>query len=164
MRRFTVLAVLGAIAVTAFGCGDSKSEPTNTPAQAGAELRQNHRQAARHHARMLVRRQAFRQRARAAAHRRAHVEAQRERQAEERQVRHEESEAAEEAERVAEAPAEESSECDPNYTGACLNPAAYDYDCEGGSGDGPEYTGTVTVVGEDHFGLDSDSDGVGCEP
>jgi hypothetical protein len=55
------------------------------------------------------------------------------------------------------------SECDPNYSGACLDPYASDYDCEGGSGDGPEYTGPVAVVGEDHYGLDSDSDGYGCE-
>ncbi|MGH7486593.1 MAG: hypothetical protein ACREMY_13490, partial [bacterium] len=58
---------------------------------------------------------------------------------------------------------EEASECDPNYSGACLNPYASDYDCEGGSGDGPEYTGPVTVVGEDHYGLDSDNDGYACE-
>jgi hypothetical protein len=55
-------------------------------------------------------------------------------------------------------------DCDPNYEGACLDPAASDYDCDGGSGDGPEYTGTVTVVGDDHFGLDRDEDGVGCQP
>lgn len=54
-------------------------------------------------------------------------------------------------------------QCDPNYAGACLDPYASDYDCEGGSGDGPEYTGPVTVVGEDHYGLDSDSDGYACE-
>jgi hypothetical protein len=53
--------------------------------------------------------------------------------------------------------------CDPNYTGACLDPNASDYDCVGGSGNGPKYTGTVTVVGYDHYGLDSDGDGVGCE-
>jgi hypothetical protein len=53
--------------------------------------------------------------------------------------------------------------CDPSYEGACLDPNASDYDCEGGSGNGPEYTGTVTVVGDDHFGLDADGDGVGCE-
>lgn len=55
-------------------------------------------------------------------------------------------------------------ECDPNYEGACLDPNASDYDCEGGSGDGPEYTGTVTVVGDDPFGLDRDGDGIGCDP
>jgi hypothetical protein len=56
-----------------------------------------------------------------------------------------------------------SEDCDPNYEGACLDPNALDYDCDGGSGDGPEYTGTVTVVGDDHFGLDRDGDGVGCQ-
>jgi hypothetical protein len=53
--------------------------------------------------------------------------------------------------------------CDPNYAGACLDPSSPDYDCEGGSGDGPDYTGRVEVVGDDHFGLDGDGDGVGCE-
>jgi hypothetical protein len=53
--------------------------------------------------------------------------------------------------------------CDPNYQGACLNPYAYDYDCLGGSGDGPFYTGQVTIVGYDRFGLDADGDGIGCE-
>jgi hypothetical protein len=56
------------------------------------------------------------------------------------------------------------SNCDPSYKGACLDPNSSDYDCEGGSGDGPDYTGTVTVVGDDHFGLDRDGDGVGCQP
>jgi hypothetical protein len=53
--------------------------------------------------------------------------------------------------------------CDPNYSGACLDPHTSDYDCQGGSGNGPAYTGTVTVVGEDHYGLDADADGTGCE-
>jgi hypothetical protein len=55
------------------------------------------------------------------------------------------------------------SNCDPSYKGACLDPTASDYDCEGGSGDGPKYTGTVTVVGDDHFDLDRDGDGTGCD-
>jgi hypothetical protein len=62
------------------------------------------------------------------------------------------------------APLGRTSGCDPNYAGACLIPNAYDYDCEGGSGNGPYYTGTVTVVGEDHYGLDADGDHIGCEP
>jgi spore coat protein U-like protein len=62
------------------------------------------------------------------------------------------------------APDDDSTDCDPSYEGACLNPTASDYDCEGGSGDGPEYTGTVTVVGDDHFDLDRDGDGIGCQP
>jgi resuscitation-promoting factor RpfB len=51
--------------------------------------------------------------------------------------------------------------CDPNYSG-CV-PIDSDVDCEGGSGNGPSYTGQVTVVGEDIYGLDADDDGVGCE-
>ncbi|WP_445148894.1 PASTA domain-containing protein [Baekduia sp. Peel2402] len=62
---------------------------------------------------------------------------------------------------VAPAPAEPS--CDPSYSGACLDADASDYDCAGGSGDGPQYTGPVTVVGDDHFDLDRDGDGAGCE-
>jgi len=53
--------------------------------------------------------------------------------------------------------------CDPNYQDACLRPDVSDYDCAGGSGNGPYYTGRVIVVGDDHYGLDADSDGVGCE-
>ena len=53
--------------------------------------------------------------------------------------------------------------CDPNYAGACLDPNATDYDCFGGSGNGPRYTGLVQVVGYDRYGLDADGDGIGCE-
>lgn len=53
--------------------------------------------------------------------------------------------------------------CDPNYRWACLRPDVSDYDCAGGSGNGPYYTGTVLVVGDDHYGLDRDGDGIGCE-
>ena len=55
------------------------------------------------------------------------------------------------------------SKCDPSYEGACLDPNAVDYDCAGGSGDGPLYTGPVRVVGPDHYRLDADGDGLGCE-
>jgi hypothetical protein len=54
-------------------------------------------------------------------------------------------------------------QCDPNYAGACLDPSLSDYDCEGGSGDGPGYTGTVEVVGDDPFDLDRDGDGIACD-
>jgi hypothetical protein len=53
--------------------------------------------------------------------------------------------------------------CDPNYAGACLDPNSPDYDCAGGSGDGPDYTGQVEVIGNDHYGLDRDGDGIGCD-
>jgi hypothetical protein len=55
------------------------------------------------------------------------------------------------------------SNCNENYSG-CLRANASDYDCEGGSGDGPYYTGTVQVIGNDEYDLDSDSDGIGCDP
>lgn len=51
--------------------------------------------------------------------------------------------------------------CTAGYS-PCL-PLASDYDCAGGSGDGPKYTGFVTVTGSDPYGLDSDGDGSGCE-
>jgi PASTA domain len=54
--------------------------------------------------------------------------------------------------------------CDPSYPGACLDPTAVDYDCAGGSGNGPKYvTGPVRVRPPDPFELDSDGDGWGCE-
>lgn len=59
------------------------------------------------------------------------------------------------------APASSSAGCTPGYS-PCLPPAS-DYDCAGGSGDGPKYTGYVTVTGSDPYDLDSDGDGVGCE-
>jgi hypothetical protein len=44
-----------------------------------------------------------------------------------------------------------------------LAPAS-DYDCAGGSGDGPRYVeGPVYISGSDPYDLDSDGDGVGCE-
>jgi beta-lactam-binding protein with PASTA domain len=51
--------------------------------------------------------------------------------------------------------------CTPGYS-PCLPPAS-DYDCAGGSGDGPKYTGLVRVTGSDPYGLDADNDGYGCE-
>lgn len=64
---------------------------------------------------------------------------------------------------VPEASDEPAAGCDPNYSGECLDPNSYDYDCEGGSGDGPDYTGAVEVVGNDPHGLDRDGDGYACE-
>ncbi len=52
--------------------------------------------------------------------------------------------------------------CNSNYSG-CLLPNASDYDCAGGSGNGPNYTGQVRVLGYDEYGLDRDGDGWGCE-
>jgi len=59
-------------------------------------------------------------------------------------------------------PSESEQKCHPSYSG-CLNPNASDYDCAGGSGNGPYYTGRVRVIGPDVFDLDRDGDGWGCE-
>jgi hypothetical protein len=56
---------------------------------------------------------------------------------------------------------EPASDCHPSYD-PCL-PIVSDVDCVGGSGDGPEYTGQVSVVGPDEYDLDRDGDGVGCD-
>ncbi len=54
--------------------------------------------------------------------------------------------------------------CDPNYSGRCLRPNVSDYDCAGGSGNGPYYVrGPFRVVGTDHYRLDADHDGTACE-
>jgi hypothetical protein len=51
--------------------------------------------------------------------------------------------------------------CTPGYS-PCL-PPAYDYDCRGGSGNGPKYSGPVRVTGSDPYDLDRDGDGKACE-
>ena len=62
------------------------------------------------------------------------------------------------------APPPKPSNCDPAYPGVCLKDGIGDYDCAGGSGNGPNYVnGPITVRAPDPFGLDSDHDGVGCE-
>lgn len=86
---------------------------------------------------------------------------------EQREIEKEEARALREQEEQEEIAAEEALEveeevaaCDYN---PCLPPAS-DYDCEGGSGNGPAYTGMVEVTGTDIYGLDADGDGIGCEP
>jgi hypothetical protein len=82
---------------------------------------------------------------------------------EQREAEQEEKLAALEEEELIEQEAEEqAAECNPNYSG-CLDPYSPDYDCAGGSGDGPDYTGTVEVLGYDEYGLDEDGDGIGCD-
>jgi len=54
--------------------------------------------------------------------------------------------------------------CDPAYPDTCLTDGIGDYDCAGGTGNGPNYvTGPITVRYPDPFGLDSDGNGIGCE-
>ena len=60
---------------------------------------------------------------------------------------------------VAQPPAQN---CTPGYR-PCLTPAS-DYDCAGGSGDGPKYAyGPIYVSGYDPYDLDADGNGVACE-
>ena len=57
-----------------------------------------------------------------------------------------------------------SGNCHPSYVGVCLQMGIGDYDCAGGSGNGPNYVqGPFQVIGYDEFGLDRNGDGVGCE-
>lgn len=54
--------------------------------------------------------------------------------------------------------------CDPSYPDVCLHDGIGDYDCAGGSGNGPNYVdGPIRVLPPDPFGLDRDGDGSGCE-
>jgi hypothetical protein len=158
--RVPALLLVCCLALLSAGCGsDSQSEGE-----------QEARQAAAREARIAAERQQERQQIRE-AHR---VAARERREAAQRKVRREtarqlareevrEAEAEEREQLESEETEEAETSCDPNYNGACLDPSAPDYDCAGGSGDGPEYTGPVAVVGEDHYGLDSDSDGYACE-
>ena len=89
----------------------------------------------------------------------ARREARREEREERRQRRQERREDRREA---AAAEGDEPSNCTAGYS-PCLAPAS-DYDCAGGTGDGPEYAqGPIQVSGSDPYGLDSDGDGVACE-
>ena len=54
--------------------------------------------------------------------------------------------------------------CHPSYPSVCLAPNIGDYDCAGGSGNGPNYVrGPIRVLPPDPFRLDGDNDGIGCE-
>jgi hypothetical protein len=107
--------------------------------------------------RARVRRERARVRRERAAIRRERIRERKARAAVRRERERQAQIAAEEA-----AAPEPAASCHPSYD-PCLDPNASDYDCEGGSGDGPEYTGFVTVKGPDDYDLDSDGDGTGCE-
>jgi PASTA domain len=55
--------------------------------------------------------------------------------------------------------------CDPAYPDVCLHQGIGDYECAGGSGNGPNYVeGPLRVFPPDPFDLDgNDNDGIGCE-
>ncbi len=55
------------------------------------------------------------------------------------------------------------SDCVEGYS-RCLKPNIGDYDCDGGSGDGPNWVySPIGVTGSDPFDLDRDGNGTGCE-
>ena len=61
-------------------------------------------------------------------------------------------------------PAEPQVQCDPSYPDVCIPVGAADYDCAGGSGNGPNYiAGPIRVLPPDPHGLDRDGNGWGCE-
>jgi hypothetical protein len=152
--RTGLAALCLGLALVAAGCG-SGDETSSIAQEARQQTVLEVRQAAARRRHREAHRIEVRER-RAEAHRRAERAAARER-ARERSEAREQAEAEESTEA-------ESSECDPNSSGACLDPYASDYDCEGGSGNGPSYTGPVVVVGDDHYELDADGDLAGCEP
>ena len=58
------------------------------------------------------------------------------------------------------------SNCTPGYSPCLPYEGGADYDCAGGSGNGPYYTASgvvYRVTGSDPYGLDADGDGSGCE-
>ena len=54
--------------------------------------------------------------------------------------------------------------CDPSYPDVCITVGSADFDCAGGSGNGPNYiVGPIRVLPPDPHGLDPDGDGTGCD-
>ncbi len=56
--------------------------------------------------------------------------------------------------------------CTPGYSPCLVYHGGADYDCAGGSGNGPYYTApgvTYHVTGSDPYGLDANHNGLGCE-
>ncbi|CAB4909326.1 unannotated protein [freshwater metagenome] len=65
------------------------------------------------------------------------------------------------AKQKTESPATDSN-CTPGYDPCLINNGG-DYDCAGGSGNGPNYAPRVNVTGPDIYGLDGDGNGIGCQ-
>jgi TolA-binding protein len=166
VKKNFVLAIAGVAVLALAGCGapTTSDEAIGSSLSSTSESRDAKRlehQRERMEARVEARYE--RRQAQAEARRQVRIEARRlarlERQRELRSQRRAEAAAA-----AAPAPAPVAAAA-PNCTDGyspCLAPAS-DYDCAGGSGDGPKYTGYVTVTGSDPYGLDSDGDGSGCE-
>jgi hypothetical protein len=156
VARLIVFAVVVGTALAVFSTPQDKRDaalraPSGTtgPESTSASLDTQRREARRERRRAVRSR---RERARKAR-------AQRERRA----LEHRRAREAKRRAQVAAATPAPTPDCDSNYEGACLDPDSSDYDCEGGSGDGPDYTGTVRVVGTDIHDLDRDGDGIACD-
>jgi hypothetical protein len=141
-RTWVLLVALALIAVFALGAIDGDGDGDGDPARTATEQRVSTAPDAPAQARAEQRRQ---QRRQAAARQRRQAAAERR------------------ARQAAAAPAQPQRNCDSNYEGACLDAGSADHDCQGGSGDGPDYTGPVRSVGSDPFDLDRDGDGAACE-
>lgn len=166
--RKLIVAITCFLALLAAGCDATQPGPEKASAASTesamkrqtvsekrqALKRQAQRRAARTKAARVERRRRAERRRAAARHRRAAMRRAARREAKRR--------AAEEVRIKAEAEPE-IADCHPSYEGACLDPSISDYDCAGGSGDGPAYTGPVRVVGPDDYDLDRDGDGYACE-
>jgi membrane protein involved in colicin uptake len=158
MRILILIGVACLVLTGVAGCGSGAAEESSDAAKEAREARA----IVEMEAELRAERRAEARALRRAARRRARRVAAKKRVAAAKRAA--ETRAQEEQEEVESEATVETSECHSSYEGACLDPGASDYDCEGGSGDGPLYTGTVTVVGPDEYGLDSNGDGVGCEP
>jgi hypothetical protein len=162
-KAWTTYAIAALLAAGAFGCASEdvsdESASPSSEAQPASQKSASDSRESKGEDRRALRRERQRLRAERLRLRRERAEARRERQRI-REAREAERRRREREQREAQpAPAPS---CHASYE-PCLDPNASDYDCEGGSGDGPEYTGFVTVKGPDDYGLDSDGDGTGCE-
>lgn len=175
-KGWTIYAAVAVFIVAALA-GESEESQDSRPGaeQSQPELPQSDSQADQREEEEALRRERAALREERARVRRARAQARRERaqarreRAEARRARIRRAQAAARRRRERQqelaaqaAAAEAAASCHPSYD-PCLDPNASDYDCEGGSGDGPAYTGFVTVKGSDDYGLDSDGDGTGCE-
>lgn len=159
------VALLIALAVSPDAKEAAKTQPDTNGGGGGGAQATSDAQAEAREERAALRREREKLREQRAQLRRERAQARRQRARARRIAAAREQERQEELAAQAAAAAEPepvAASCHPSYD-PCLDPSASDYDCEGGSGDGPMYTGSVTVKGGDDYGLDNDGDGTGCD-
>jgi hypothetical protein len=163
-KGWTAYGVAVVLLISALSGGPEEDGSPDTRSTAAAAKAPSGTAANPQRERARARRERLARRARAEA-RRERARARRATAARRRRAREREQEArpAAEAEAAAAAAVQPApADCHASYD-PCLDPDASDYDCEGGEGDGPEYTGIVTVSGPDDYDLDRDGDGTGCD-